>query len=86
MDHNYKHCYQMIDYINRLPYDLASGKDSDKIKKAILERFETIPKRYRQQVFRNLDEKARRYDYGNYGVWHCYIRQIRNAGKGPLFG
>ena len=85
MDHNYKHCIQTIEYINELPYDLESVKDSDKIKQSILEYFKKIPKRYRQQVFRNLDEKARRYDYGNYGVWHCYIRQIRNAGRGPLF-
>ena len=77
--------YETIVFITGLPYDLESGKDSDQIKDAILERFKAMPKRYRQDVFRAMDEKARRYDYGNYGVWHCYIRQIRNSGRGPLF-
>ena len=77
--------YETIVFITGLPYDLESGKDSDQIKDAILKRFETIPKRYRQDVFRAMDQKASRYDYGNYGIWHCYIRQIRNAGQGPLF-
>ena len=47
--------------------------------------FETIPKRYRQDVFRTLDSKAMRYDSIGHNLWHPYIRQIRNSGRGPLF-
>ena len=80
-----RHVYETIVFIKELPYNLESGKDSDQIKDAILKRFQTIPKRYRQQVFREMDQKARRYDSIGYGLWQCYIRQIRNSGQGPLF-
>ena len=80
-----RHVYATIVFIKELPYNLESGKDSDQIKDAILKRFETIPKRYRQDVFRAMDQKARRYDSISYGLWQCYIRQIRNSGRGPLF-
>ena len=80
-----RHVYETIVFIKELPYDLSNGKESDKIKDAILKRFETIPKRYRQDVFRAMDQKARRYDSISYDLWQCYIRQIRNSGRGPLF-
>ena len=77
--------YETIVYIKELPHDLASGKDTDAIKQAILKKFESIPKRYRQQVFRVLDSKSMRYDSIGHNLWHPYIRQIRNSGRGPLF-
>ena len=80
-----RHVYETIVFVKELPYNLSTGKDADKIKQAILERFETIPKRYRQKVFQTLDSKARRYDSIGYNLWHPYIRQIRNSGQGPLF-
>ena len=80
-----RHVYETIVFIKDLPYNLSSGKEADKIKQSILERFETIPKRYRQDVFRTLDSKAMRYDSIGHSLWHPYIRQIRNSGRGPLF-
>ena len=80
-----RHVYETIVFIKDLPYNLSSGKEANKIKQAILERFETIPKMYRQQVFRALDSKAMRYDSIGHDLWHPYIRQIRNSGRGPLF-
>ena len=80
-----RYVYETIVFVKELPFNLSTGKDADKIKQAILERFETIPKRYRRQVFRALDEKSMRYDSIGHGMWHCYIRQIRNSGRGPLF-
>ena len=80
-----RHVYETIRYIKELPYDLSSGRDSDKIKQSILERFKVIPKRYQQQVFRILDSKAMRLDSIGHDLWHPYIRQIRNSGRGPLF-
>ena len=80
-----RYAYETIVFIKDLPYNLSSGKEADKIKQSILERFETIPKRYRQDVFRNLDLKAMRYDSIGHNLWHPYIRQIRNSGRGPLF-
>ena len=79
------HVYEVIVFIKELPYDLSSGTESGKIKQAILERFETIPKRYRRKVFQVLDSKSMRYDSIGHNLWHPYIRQIRNSGKGPLF-
>ena len=80
-----RYVYETIVFVKELPFNLSNGKDADKIKQAILERFETIPKRYRQQVFRELDLKSMRYDSIGYSLWHPYIRQIRNSGRGPLF-
>ena len=80
-----RHVYETIVFVKELPYNLSTGKDADKIKQAILERFETIPKRYRHQVFQKLDSKAMRYDSIGHNLWHPYIRQIRNSGRGPLF-
>ena len=80
-----RYAYETIVYIKELPHDLTSGKDTELIKKAILERFENIPKRYRQQVFRELDSKSMRYDSIGHNLWHPYVRQIRNSGRGPLF-
>ncbi len=80
-----RHVYETIRYIKELPFDLESGRDAVKIKQAILERFKTIPKRHQQQVFRVLDSKAMRYDSIGHNLWHPYIRQIRNSGRGPLF-
>jgi len=79
------HVYEMIVFVKELPYNLSSGAESAKIKQAILERFETIPKRYRRKVFQTLDSKSTRYDSIGHNLWHPYIRQIRNSGKGPLF-
>ena len=80
-----RYVYETIVFVKELPFNLSTGKDAEKIKQAILERFETIPKRYRQDVFRAMDQKARRYDSISYDLWHPYIRQIRNSGRGPLF-
>ena len=80
-----RYVYETIVFVKELPYNLASGKDADKIKQAILERFETIPKKYQQRVFRILDTKSMRYDSIGHNLWHPYIRQIRNSGRGPLF-
>ena len=80
-----RHVYETIKFIKELPYDLSSGRDANKIKQAILERFKVIPKQYQQQVFRVLDTKAMRYDSIGHNLWHPYIRQIRNSGRGPLF-
>ena len=80
-----RYVYETIKYIKDLPYDLASGRDSIKIKHAIIEKFKTIPKRHQQQVFRVLDTKSMKYDSISHSLWHPYIRQIRNAGQGPLF-
>jgi len=80
-----RYVYETIRYIKELPYDLSSGRDTDKIKQAILEKFKSIPKRHQQQVFRVLDSKAMRYDSIGHNLWHPYIRQIRNSGRGPLF-
>lgn len=80
-----RHVYETIRYIKELPYDLSSGRDTNEIKQAILEKFESIPKRHQQQVFRVLDSKAMRYDSIGHNLWHPYIRQIRNSGRGPLF-
>ena len=80
-----RYVYEVITYIKELPYDLSTGKESDKIKQSILDYFETVPRKYRHQVFKMLDEKGRSYDYTSYGLWQCYIRQIRNSGRGPLF-
>ena len=80
-----RHVYETIVFVKELPFNLSTGKDADKIKLAILERFETIPKRYRQQVFRELGSKSMRYDSTGHNLWHPYIRQIRNSGRGPLF-
>ena len=80
-----RYVYETIVFVKDLPFNLSTGKDADKIKQAILERFETIPKRYRQEVFRTLDTKAMRYDSIGHNLWHPYIRQIRNSGRGPLF-
>ena len=79
------HVYEMIVFVKELPYNLSSGAESEKIKQAILERFEAVPRRYRQQVFRALDSKSMRYDSIGHNLWHPYIRQIRNSGRGPLF-
>jgi hypothetical protein len=80
-----RHVYETIRYIKNLPFDLESGRDSVKIKQAILEKFKTIPKRHQQEVFRVLDLKSMRYDSIGHSLWHPYIRQIRNSGRGPLF-
>ena len=80
-----RHVYETIRYIKELPYDLETGRDAVKIKQAIIERFKTIPKRYRQKVFRILDTKSIRYDSISHNIWHPYVRQIRNSGRGPLF-
>ena len=80
-----RHVYETIRFIKELPYDLQSGRDAVKIKQAILERFKVIPKRYQQKVFRILDTKSIRYDSIGHGLWHPYVRQIRNSGRGPLF-
>ena len=80
-----RYVYETIVFVKDLPFNLSEGKDADKIKQAILERFETIPKRYRQEVFRTLDSKAMRYDSIGHNLWHPYIRQIRNSCRGPLF-
>ena len=80
-----RHVYETIRFIKELPFDLASGRDAIEIKQAILGRFKAIPKRYQQQVFRVLDTKSIRYDSIGHSLWHPYIRQIRNSGRGPLF-
>ena len=82
-----KYVYEIIRFIKELPHNLekASYEESNQIKQAILDKFELIPKRYRQQVFRELDTKAMRYDSIGHNLWHPYVRQIRNSGKGPLF-
>ena len=79
------HVYEIIRYIKELPFNLSTGKDADQIKQAILKRFETIPARYRREVFQVLDAKAMRYDSIGHDLWHPYVRQIRNSGRGPLF-
>jgi hypothetical protein len=79
------HIYETIVFVKELPYNLSSGADAEKIKQAILERFEIIPKRYRRKVFQALDTKSTRYDSIGHNLWHPYIRQIRNSGRGPLF-
>ena len=80
-----RYVYETIRYIKELPYDLSSGRDTNKIKQAILEKFKSIPDCHQQQVFRVLDSKAMRYDSIGHDLWHPYIRQIRNSGRGPLF-
>ena len=80
-----RYAYEIIVFIKELPHDLASGKDAAAIKLSILEKFKTIPGRYQQQVFHALDSKAMRYDSIGHNLWHPYIRQIRNSGRGPLF-
>jgi len=82
-----QYVYEIIRFIKELPYNLEGPgyEESNKIKQAILDKFETIPKRYQQKVFRILDTKAMRLDSIGHDLWHCYIRQIRNSGRGPLF-
>ncbi len=80
-----RHVYETIVYMKELPFNLETGKDAEQIKQAILDRFETIPKRYRKSVFRALNDKGRNYDFTGYGLWQPYLRQIRNSGRGPLF-
>ena len=80
-----RYVYEIIRFIKELPYDLESARDSDEIKNAILERFDTMPCRLQKQVFRVLDTKSMRYDSIGHNLWHPYIRQIRNSGRGPLF-
>ena len=82
-----QYVYEIIRFIKELPHNLERPgyEESNQIKKAILDKFETIPKRYQQQVFRALDTKAMRLDSIGHDLWHPYIRQIRNSGRGPLF-
>jgi len=82
-----QYVYEIIRFIKELPHNLekAGYEESNLIKQSILDKFETIPKRYRQQVFKELDSKSMRYDSIGHGLWHPYIRQIRNSGRGPLF-
>ena len=74
---------EIITEIKSLPYDLSgrSGDKSEQIRKAILQIFEKMPKQSRQRFFELLDTKARRYDFSEYGLWHPYIRQLRNRGE-----
>ena len=82
-----QYVYEVIRFIKDLPHNLEGPgyEESNLIKQAILDKFETIPKKYRQQVFRILDTKSMRYDSIGHNLWHPYIRQIRNSGRGPLF-
>ena len=82
-----QYVYEVIRFIKELPHNLEGPgyEESNQIKQAILDKFETIPKRYQQQVFRVLDTKAIRLDSIGHDLWHPYIRQIRNSGRGPLF-
>ena len=82
-----QYVYEVIRYIKELPHNLekAGYEESNQIKKAILVKFESIPKRYQRKVFYDLDSKSMRYDSIGHNLWHPYIRQIRNSGKGPLF-
>ena len=82
-----RYVYETIVFIKELPYDLerANYEESKAIKKAILDKFETIPQRYRRHVFRTLDLKSMHYDSIGHDLWHPHIRQIRNSGRGPLF-
>jgi len=82
-----QYVYEIIRFIKELPHKLEGPgyEESNLIKQEILDKFETIPKRYRQQVFRELDSKSMRYDSIGHNLWHPYIRQIRNSGRGPLF-
>ena len=82
-----QYVYEIIRFIKELPHNLERPgyEESNQIKQAILDKFETIPKRCRQQVFRELDLKSMRLDSIGHDLWHPYIRQIRNSGRGPLF-
>ena len=82
-----QYVYEVIRHIKELPHNLeaANYEETKLIKLAILEKFETVPGRYRQQVFKELDSKSMRYDSIGHNLWHPYIRQIRNSGRGPLF-
>lgn len=82
-----RYVYETIVFIKELPHNLEGPdyEESNQIKQAILDKFETIPHRYRRHVFYALDTKAMRYDSIGHNLWHPYIRQIRNSGRGPLF-
>jgi|7_EtaG_2_1085326.scaffolds.fasta_scaffold246829_2 hypothetical protein len=72
--------YATIAQIKDLPYDLKSGKEEEEIIKAVVAIIQEIPTAHRIRVFQLLDGKARSFDLSEYGVWHPYIRQIRNRG------
>ena len=82
-----QYVYEIIRFIKELPHNLekAGYEESNQIKQAILDKFESIPKRYQRKVFQDLDSKSMRYDSIGHNLWHPYIRQIRNSGRGPLF-